>query len=51
MTPIEKEVMRRKLMIIIEDLKVLEHIKDMTIEQYANDIYKRKATERLWCEF
>ncbi len=47
MTPIEKEVVRRKLMIIIEDLKVLEHIKDMTIEQYENDIYKRKATERL----
>ncbi len=47
MTPVEKEVVRRKLAIIIENLKTLEPIKAMTLKQYANDIYKRKATERL----
>jgi uncharacterized protein YutE (UPF0331/DUF86 family) len=47
MTPVEKEVVRRKLAIIVENLKTLEPIKDMTLEQYASDVYKRKATERL----
>lgn len=47
MTPVEKEVVRRKLAIIVENLKTLEPIKNMTLEQYASDVYKRKATERL----
>ena len=47
MTPVEREVVRRKLAIIVENLKTLEPIKDMTLEQYASDVYKRKATERL----
>lgn len=47
MTPVDKEVVRRKLTVIIENLKALEPIKAMTLKQYANDIYKRKATERL----
>jgi uncharacterized protein YutE (UPF0331/DUF86 family) len=47
MTPVEREVVRRKLAIIVENLKTLEPIKNMTLEQYASDIYKRKATERL----
>lgn len=47
MSPGEKEVVRRKIAVIIENLKALETIKDMTIEQYTDDIYKRKATERL----
>ncbi len=47
MSPVEKEVLRRKIAIIVENLKALELIRDMTREQYADDIYKRKATERL----
>lgn len=47
MTPVEKEIMRRKLAVIIENLKALEPIKDMGKEEYLVDVYKRKATERL----
>ena len=47
MSPIEKEVLRRKLAIIVENLKALEPIKDMARDEYIKDIYKRKAAERL----
>lgn len=47
MSPIEKGVIRRKLAVIAENLKVLEPIKEMTREEYIEDVYKRKATERL----
>jgi uncharacterized protein YutE (UPF0331/DUF86 family) len=47
MSPIEKEILRRKISIIVENLNALELIRNMTREQYADDIYKRKATERL----
>lgn len=47
MTPIEKEVIRRKLAVIVENLTDLEPIKDMDREEYIRDVYKRKATERL----
>lgn len=47
MSPVEKEVIRRKITVIIENLKALEAVKDITIEEYRDDIYKRKATERL----
>ncbi len=47
MSPIEKEILRRKLAVIMENLKALEPIKDMARDEYIKDIYKRKATERL----
>lgn len=47
MSPIENEIVRKKIAIIIENLKILEPINNMNLEQYTNDIYKRKATERL----
>ena len=47
MSPIEKEVIRRKMTVIVENLKALEAIKDMNIEEYKDDIFRRKATERL----
>jgi uncharacterized protein YutE (UPF0331/DUF86 family) len=47
MSFIEIEIIRRKLAIIIENLKALTPIMDMTREQYIEDLYKRKATERL----
>jgi uncharacterized protein YutE (UPF0331/DUF86 family) len=47
MSPIEVEVVRRKLAVIIENLKILEPIKGIKTDEYLQDIYKRKATERL----
>lgn len=47
MSPVEKEIIRRKLAVIMENLKALEPIRDMTGVEYIKDIYKRKATERL----
>jgi uncharacterized protein YutE (UPF0331/DUF86 family) len=46
-SPLEKEIIRRKLAIIVENLKALKPVKDVTREEYIQDIYKRKATERL----
>jgi len=47
MSPVEVEIVRRKLAVIIENLKTLEPIKGMKPEEYLQDVYKRKATERL----
>ncbi len=47
MSPVDKEIIRRKLSIIIENLRALEPIMNMTKEEYIKDIYKKKATERL----
>ncbi len=47
MSPVEKEIIRRKMAVIIENLKALDAVKDTALEQYNNDIYRRKATERL----
>ena len=47
MTPVEAEIITRKLAVIIENIKALEPIKGMGREDYIEDLYKRKATERL----
>ncbi len=47
MSPIEAEIVRRKLAVMIENLKTLEPIKGMNADEYLQDLYKRKATERL----
>lgn len=47
MSPIEKDVIRRKMTVIVENLKALEAVNDMTLEEYKDDIFRRKATERL----
>ena len=47
MSPVEIAIIKRKLGVIIENLKALEPIKNMTREDYTRDLYKRKATERL----
>jgi uncharacterized protein YutE (UPF0331/DUF86 family) len=47
LSPLEKEIIRRKLAIIAENLKALEPINKITKGEYIEDIYKRKATERL----
>lgn len=47
MSPIEAEIIKRKLAVIVENLKALEPIKNMKRREYEKDLYKRKATERL----
>lgn len=47
MSPFEVEIVKRKLAIIVENLKALDPIRGMSQEEYLQDIYKRKATERL----
>lgn len=47
MSPIEVEIIRRKLAIIAENLAALKPIETMTKAEYIKDVYKRKATERL----
>jgi len=47
MSPVEVEILKRKLALIVENLNALELIAQMTKEEYASDLYKRKATERL----
>lgn len=43
MSPVEKEIVRRKLAVIIENLKALEPIKEMRRKEYIKDVYKRKV--------
>ena len=47
MSPIEAEIIRKKLSIIVENLSALEPIGKMTSKEYIQDLYKTKATERL----
>ena len=47
MSPLEKEIIQRKIAVMIDNLKALKPIKDMAREEYIADLYKRKATERL----
>ena len=47
MSPVDIEIIRRKLAVILENLKALEAIGEMKKEEYIRDIYRRKATERL----
>lgn len=47
MSPIEADIIRRKLAVIVENLKLLEPISGMSRHDYLADTYRRKATERL----
>ncbi len=47
MSPVDVEIIRRKLAVIIENIDALVPIMNLTKEEYIEDIYKRKATERL----
>ena len=47
MSPIDEAIIRRKLSIIVENLRALQPIEKMTPKEYIQDLYKRKATERL----
>jgi uncharacterized protein YutE (UPF0331/DUF86 family) len=47
MNSVEIAIVRRKLGVIIENLKALKPIEGMSRADYIQDVYKRKATERL----
>jgi uncharacterized protein YutE (UPF0331/DUF86 family) len=47
MTPLDTDIIRAKLAVILDNLKALEPIKEMNRDEYLRDLYKRKATERL----
>lgn len=47
MSPAEAEIVRRKLAVIVENLNALAPIGKMSGEEYLQDIYMRKAAERL----
>jgi len=46
-TPADVEVIKRKLVIINEGLELLRPIADMSFGAYLEDVYRRKAAERL----
>ena len=42
MSPVEEEIIRRKLATIVENLKALEPIGKMTLKEYVQELYKKK---------
>ncbi len=47
MTPSDPSVLRRKLVLIVENLKALEPIAGMPLQRYRDELFVRKGTERL----
>ncbi len=47
MSPGDPVVLRRKLAVIVENLKALQKIENLPPDQYQADIFTRKGTERL----
>lgn len=47
MSPVDREIVRRKLERIAESLRLLEPMRGLSLEAYRGDVYRRKATERL----
>ena len=47
MSPVDKEVVKRKLAVIVRNLEALEPISGITGQEYGKDLYRRKGTERL----
>ncbi len=47
MTPADPSVLRRKLAVIVENLKGLEPVAAMPLRRYRDELFARKGTERL----
>lgn len=47
MTPIQPEVLRRKLAVIVQNLRALEPVARLKMEDYRQNLFQRKGTERL----
>ncbi|HXF93322.1 MAG TPA: DUF86 domain-containing protein [Nitrospiraceae bacterium] len=47
MTPVDPAVLRRKLAVIIDNLRTLEQVVTMPLDRYRREVFTRKGTERL----
>ena len=47
MSPVEKDIVKRKLAVIVRNLEALTGISRLTRQEYEEDLYRRKAAERL----
>lgn len=47
MSPLDKAVVRRKLEVIVENLRALEPVRHRKKEEYVKDFFMRKAVERM----
>jgi len=47
MSPLERDILRRKIERIISNLRLLEPMRGISVSDYETDIYRRKAVERL----
>ena len=47
MTPLDAELVRRKLVVIERNLAHLAGIENLSLEEYQSDFLRRKATERV----
>ena len=43
MSPVDKEVVKRKLAVIVRNLEALEPISEITGREYGKDLYRRKG--------
>jgi uncharacterized protein YutE (UPF0331/DUF86 family) len=46
-SPVQVEVIRRRLSVIVNNLTALEPFDNINADDYATDLYRRKAVERL----
>jgi len=46
-SPLDKAIITKKLSVMVGALKALEPIRTMPLKDYRQDVYKRKAAERL----
>ncbi|MBW3660709.1 MAG: DUF86 domain-containing protein [Gemmatimonadetes bacterium] len=47
MTPLEADLVRRKLIVIVTNLQDLAAVEDLALEEYRRDRFRLKGTERL----
>ncbi|MBW2525766.1 MAG: DUF86 domain-containing protein [Deltaproteobacteria bacterium] len=47
MSPLDHDILRRKLETIVADLRLLEPIAELELDAYLAEPYRRKATERM----
>jgi uncharacterized protein YutE (UPF0331/DUF86 family) len=47
MTPVDKDIINRKLAVIVRNIEALGGISRLTLLEYEEDLYRRKAAERL----
>jgi len=48
--PVSPEVLKRKLAVIVQNLQALEPVSRLTVEEYRQNFFQKKGTERLMQE-